>query len=99
MYHLIDARPHGRGIHRLRKARTDVVGCEREAPCVCVSNIALVPGVLTVVLPVVSEMWGAYTIGSSRTFGTGAEPCKRWDRQTTRLLTIYWYEHSPEAMV
>jgi hypothetical protein len=43
--------------------------------------------------------WGAYTIGPSRTFGTGAEPCKRWYRQTTRLLTIYWYEHSPEAML
>jgi hypothetical protein len=42
---------------------------------------------------------GAYTIGSSRTFGTGAEPCKRWDRQTTRLLTIYMCEHSLDAMV
>jgi hypothetical protein len=46
-----------------------------------------------------SEMWGAYTIGPSRTFGTGAEPCKRWDRQTTILLTIYWYMHSLDAMV
>jgi hypothetical protein len=44
-------------------------------------------------------MWGAYAIGPSRTFGTGAEPCKRWDRQTTILLTIYMCEHSLDAMV
>jgi hypothetical protein len=64
VYHLIDARPHGGGVHRLRKARADVVGCEREAPCVCVSDIALVPGVLTVVLPVESAWTGTSTGGT-----------------------------------